>query len=221
MKNNKLDNAIAIIIKCTRRVKRPIDLITLSRNILYAKKELKGIKNVAKEVGLSVQQLQDFLAVERLSSKVKTLTEDRKIDSVDVVKTISKLPIKQQEILADFFISGKITSKDVRHITTFAKKFPDKSMKKIISDYEKSKDIKIYVAHFQLPNDFKGESQLRSRFEQIIGTDEINKLNIQKKKVTLEVTALGYKKLRETVRKKRMTLRKFMESIVNEFRERK
>lgn len=210
----KLEKALALIISCTRRIKRPLDLVTLSKNILYAKRCMGSLEAVAEAVGLSVRQLKDFLAVEDLCADVKNMVEKRKIDSVDVVKNLRRLTVKKQKILARRFVSGKITSKDVRIITTFAQKFPDKSMKKVITDYKKSKDIRVYVAQFRLPVRFNNRVGLRKQFEEIVGRREIINWHLRGRVVVLELTALGHKNLREAVRKRRTSLRKFVESVV-------
>lgn len=214
--NEKLEKALALIIKCTRRVKRPKDIVTLAKNISYAEQHLGSVEKVAKAVKLSVQQLKDFLAVEELCSEVKSLVAKRTIVSVDVVKTISKLPEKKQKILAEHFVSGKITSKDVRVITTFAKKFSGRSIEKVIRDYEKSKDVRLYVAQFRFPASFNDRVGLRKQFEKIVGKDEIKRLQFKRGVAVLEVTTLGHKKLREAVRKRRTTLRQFVTSVVKE-----
>lgn len=219
--SRKLEKALALIISCTRRIKRPVDLVTVTKNILYAKRCMGSLEAVAEAVSLSVQQLKDFLAVEDLCSDVKSLVEKRTIDSVDVVKTIRELPAKRQKILARHFVSGKINSKDVRVITTHAKKFPNRLIERIIADYEKSKDIRLYVAEFRLPSHFNNRIGLRKRFEKIVGKGEIKKLKFKKGVAVLEVTSLGHKRLREAVRKQRTTLRKFVTSVVEEITRRK
>jgi hypothetical protein len=216
-----VEKALAIIISCTRRVKRPFDLVTLVENILYAKRCMGSLEAVGEAVKLSVRQLEDFLEVEKLCAEVITLVKKRAIDSVDIVKTISKLSPKKQKGLSKYIIKGRITSKDVRIITTFAKKFPRKSIEQVIAEYEKSKDIRLYVAQFRLPTSFNNMDGIHKRFIEIVGKDEIKKLKFNKEVAVLEVTAMGYKKLREAVRKKQMTLRKFIAAIVNEIGERK
>jgi len=219
--SQKLENAIALIISCTRRIKRPVDLVTLVKNILFAKRCMGSLEAVAESVGLSVQQLKDFLAVEDLCKEVKILVAKRAIDSVDLLKTIRGLPVKKQKILARHFVRGDITSKDVRSITTHSKKFPDKPIEHIILDYEKSKDIRLYVAEFILPPPFNNRIGLRRRLEEIVGKKEIKKLQFKERSAVLEVTSLGYKKLREAVKKRKMTLRKFVLSVVEEITRRK
>jgi len=151
-----------------------------------------------------------------LCAEVKELVGKRAIDSVDVVKTISKLPVKKQKVLAKNLVKGKIASKDVRIITTFAKKFRNKPMAKVIEDYQKSKDVRLYVAQISLPLDFTNQRGLRSIFEKIAGKSEIKRLQFETGIAVLEVTALGYKKLREAVWERQMTLRKFMTSTLSE-----
>ena len=219
--SRKLEEALAIIISCTRRVKRPIDLVALAENILYAKKCLGSLEAVGEAVGLSVQQLKDFLAVEDLCADAKILVSKRTIDSVDVVKTLSKLPAPKQRLLAAHFVAGRLNSKDVRVITTHAKRFAHKSMERIIADYYKSRDVRLYVAEFRLPPRFSNWARLRERFEKIIGKNEIRKLESEKKIAVIEITALGHKKLREAVRERGTTLRKFIAALVDELGERK
>jgi hypothetical protein len=214
--DRKLEKALSLIIACTRRIKRSKDLVTLAENISFAAKKIGGIEKLAKAVNLSVQQLQDFLSVGDLCAEVKELVGKRAIDSVDVVKTISKLPVKKQKVLAENLVKGKIASKDVRIITTFAKKFRNKPMAKVIEDYQKSKDVRLYVAQISLPLDFTNQRGLRSIFEKIVGKSEIKRLQFETGIAVLEVTALGYKKLREAVWERQMTLRKFITSTVSE-----
>lgn len=219
--SRKLEKALALIISCTRRIKRPVDLVTVTKNILYAKRCMGSLEAVAEAVGLSVQQLKDFLAVEDLCDEVKALVAKRDIDSVDVVKTISKLPAQKQKVLAKHLVEERIISKDVRVIATFAKKFPYKPIAKVVKEYERSKDVRLYVAEFRLPTNFKNRVGLQERFEKIVGKGEIKKLQFKKGVAVLEVTSLGHKKLRQAVRKRRMTLRKFIESTISELGERK
>ncbi len=219
--DKKLAKALFFIIRCTRRVDRPADLITLSKNILYAEQRLKSLNSVAEAVKLSVQQLKDFLTVEKLCDEVKALVKNRSIDSVDVVKNVSQLPLEKQRTLADYFGKGRISSKDVRIITTFAKKFSDKPIAKIIADYEKTKDIRIYVVQFRLPSHFSNKIGLGKRFEKIIGKRGIKKLQLERETAVLELTTAGYKKLREVVRQRKTTLRKFIVSFVEDISGRK
>lgn len=222
MKNDKkLERSLALIITCTRRVNRPKDIVTLAKHISYAEKNMEGLKAVAQAVGLSVQQLKDFLAVKKLHFEVKKLVSKRVIDSVDVVKTISKLPDAKQKFLAQSFVKGQINSKDVRVITTFAKKFRDKPIKKVIEDYRKSKDVRLYVVQIRLPKRFTNQRGLRRHFEEIVGKSEIKELWFQEGIAVLEITDKGHKKLREAVRRGRTTLRKFVTAIVDEISHKK
>jgi len=212
--DKKLKKALALIIACTRRIKRPKDIVTLAKSISYAEKHMGDLEAVAKAMGLSVRQLKDFQTVEDLCADVRSLVAKRAVDSVDVVKTISKLPPEKQKTLATYFADGKITSKEVRIITSFARNFPDRPIKKVITDYNKSKDIRVYVAEFRLPVRFNNRVGLRKQFEEIVGRKEITNWRIRDRVVILEMTELGHKNLRKAVRKQRTTLRKFVISVV-------
>jgi hypothetical protein len=212
---NQLEDALALIIRCTRRVRRPKDIVTLADNILYSKQQMGGLNKVAEAVRLSEQQLLDFLAVGKLCSEARKLVARRVIDSVDVVKTLSGLPANKQMILASYLAAGSISSKDVRIITSFAKKFPQRHLDDIVKNYNKSKDKRVYVLHFALPLNFRATERLRSEFQHIVGVSEITKFDCIKNKGTLEITPLGYKKLREEVRRKQTTIRKLVTSIID------
>ena len=84
----------------------------------------------------------------------------------------------------------------------------------MIKDYQKSKDIRVYVAQFRLPVRFNNRIDLRKRFEEIVGRREIIKWHLKGRVVVLELTVLGHKNLREAVRKQKTTLRKFVKSVV-------
>ena len=213
-RDKKLKKALALIIACTRRIKRPKDIITLAKSISYAEKSMGNLEAVAEVVGLSVRQLKDFQTAQKLCSEVKTLVKNRVVDSVDVVKNLSRLPPKKQKTLAMYFANGKVNSKDVRIIKTFALKFPSKSIKEVIIDYQKSKDIRVYVAQFRLPVQFNNHVGLHKRFEEIVGRREIIKWQLKGRIIVLELTVIGHKNLRESVRKQRTTLRKFVTSVV-------
>jgi len=210
----KLEEALALIIACTRRVKRTKDIVTLAKNISYAEQRMEGLGAVAQAVRLSVQQLKDFLAVEKLCDEVKALVENRAIDSVDMVKTISNMAPDKQKVLANYLVEGKLTSEDVRIIVAFAKRFPQKSMTKVIKNYEKSKDVRVYVVEFRITSDFGGKVKLQRWFGEIVGRRQIRSLLVKDGVGVLKVSSTGLKNLRAAVRENKTTLRKFVASVV-------
>jgi len=215
--NNKLKKAIAIIISGTRRGKRNIDMVKLVDSISYAEQCMGSLNAVAESVKLSVQQLKDFLAVNKLCKEVKKLVSERAIDSVDVVKNIGQLPKEKQIILAREITKGRISSKDVRIITTFMKKFPTRSVQRILRDYYESRDKKTYVVQFAMLGNGE-QNDLKRFFEKMLGKDVIVSLETKGGKTNLEVSAEGYRKLREAAKRKRTSLRKFFTNILRENR---
>ncbi len=214
-KKENLEKALALIISCTRRVKRSLDLVTLAKNISDAKEYLGSLETVGQAVGLSVQQLKDFLAVEGLCAEVKTLFKKRAIDSVDVMKNISRLPKESQQILAKELTRGAITSKDIRIITSFTKQFPNKSIKKTLRDYYKSRDIKTYLVKFPAPKN-KRIKEVQRKFEKVVGETDIISFKVNSGMSTLELSYQGQKKIREAAKKKNNTLHKFVSSLLAE-----
>ncbi len=214
-KKENLEKALALIISCTRRVKRPVDIATLAKNILNAKGYLGSLAAVGQAVGLSVQQLKDFLTVDGLCAEVKALVRKRAIDSVDVMKNISQLPKESQQILAKELTKGTISSKDIRILTSFTKQFPDKSIRKILRDYYKSRDIKTYLVEFPAPKD-KRIKEVQRKFEKIVGVTNIISFRVNNGTAALELSYQGGKKIREAAKKKKNTLRKFVNGLLAE-----
>ncbi len=210
-----LEKALALIISCTRRVKRPLDIVTLAKNISDVKGHLGSLEAVGQAVDLSVQQLKDFLEVEGLCTEVKALVKKRAIDSVDVMKNISRLPKESQQILAKELAKGTISSKDIRIITSFTKQFPDKSIRKTLRDYYKSRDIKTYLVKFPAPKD-ELIKEVQRKFEKIVGETGIVSFKVNNGMATLELSYQGQKKIREAAKKKKNTLRKFVNCLLAE-----
>lgn len=214
-KNENLEKVLALIISCTRRVKRPLNLVILAKNISDAKRHLGSLEAVGQAVDLSVQQLKDFLTVERLCAEVKALVKIRAIDSVDVMKNISRLPKGSQQILAKELTKGAISSKDIRILTSFTKQFPDKSIGTILRNYYKSRDIEIYLVKFPAPKDNRIK-KVQRKFETIVGNSNIVSLKVNKGTATLELTYHGQKKIRKAAKKQKNTLRKFVNRLLAE-----
>lgn len=214
-KNENLEKVLALIISCTRRVKRPLNLVTLAKNISDAKGHLGSLEAVGQTVDLSVQQLKDFLTVEGLCAEVKALVKIRAIDSVDVMKNISRLPKGSQQILAKELTKGAISSKDIRILTSFTKQFPDKSLRKIIRDYYKSRDIKTYLVKFPVPKD-RRIKEVQRKFEKIVGKTDIISFRVNNGMAILELSYQGQEKIRKAAKKQKNTLRKFVNRLLAE-----
>ena len=213
--SDKLKKALAVIISGTRRSKRAIDLVTLVDSISYAAKCMGSLKAVAEAVRLSVQQLKDFLAVNKLCPEVRILVSERAIESVDVVKNIVQLPKDKQIVLARELTKGRLSSKDMRIITTFVKRFPKRSSQRILRDYYKSRDKKTYVVKFAMLSD-RAQDGLRKSFEKMVGKDLIVSFETKHRTTSLELSAEGHRKLMEAAKMKQTTLREFVTSILRD-----
>jgi len=211
----KLQDALALIIACTRRAPqgRPKDIVVVAEAIAYAKQQMGSLTRVGQTVGVSEQQLRDFLAVMRLDDDIRALVQKRVIDSVDVVKNLAKLSGESQRVLAESLRCGEINSQDIRVVTGFARTFPEKKMEKILSEYGHSRDVKIYVVRFHI-SDPVAANTVRSRVETVVGKKGISSLSVKGRVGELELTRAGYRRLREEVRRRRTTLRDFVESAV-------
>jgi len=218
----ELQDALALIIACTRRAHqdRPKDIVTIAESITFAKEKMGSLGTVARSVGVSEQQLRDFLAVMRLDDITREKVRTRAIDSVDVVKNLAKLPFDKQKTLAECLSRGEINSQDVRVITGFALRFPQKRIERILREYRQSKDTKIYVVRFRIP-DGLGARTLSQAFEKIVQERAIHNLLVKGHVGELELTEAGYKSLRTEVRRMGTTLRGFVKSVLQALVERR
>jgi len=214
-KDENLAKAISCIIGCTRRVKRTVDLITLAENISLAKDRMRSLQKVADHVSLSVQQMRDFLTVEKLCSEVRELVRRRDIDSVDAVKNIARLPEASQRVVAKEIVSGRINSKDLRIIASFAKRFPEKSIHLVLKDYYASRDVKTYVVESTV-QDVREGREARKKFEKIVGKQNVIMFCVSRKqmKITIEFSREGILKLRAAAKLMGDSLRALVKSIL-------
>lgn len=213
--DKKLQDALALIIACTRRAHqdRPKDIVAIAEAIAYARQKMGSLASVSETVGVSEQQLLDFLAVGHLDDEVQAMIKTRIIDSVDIVKNLAKLPHASQKALAESLRSGEINSQDIRVVTSFARRFPEKKIEKILDEYRHSRDIKTYVVRFSIPGPAAANT-VRGEIERVVGKKGINSLSVNGKIGELELTQAGYRRLRGEVRRRQTTLRDFVGSAV-------
>ncbi|UCG94435.1 MAG: hypothetical protein JSW13_01365 [Candidatus Aerophobus sp.] len=208
LKKPKTEKAIATLIGCTRRKRRPKSITEIASIIEFLRKELGSYKAVGKAVGLSTEMLREFRSVESLDQDVKPLVDKRIIDSVDLVYRISKLNAKAQKAVIEKFLKNDLTGDDARVVKSFQRR-SGQSIRNMISKIMKSRNIRTYILEFEMPSG-KSKNQIRKRFEKIVGNAEIVSFFVNGKAATLALSYQGQKKLRERAKEKKITLRKFV-----------
>lgn len=212
----KQESVIARLIANTCRRKRPNNLIEIARDIRWLQDDLGSLKAVSETIGISTDQLGQFLSVERLCPEVRKLVEERKIDFVNIVHYMRDFDAEAQQVIAGEVIAGRLSGEDIRALAPLHKSLPHLTVDQLVERIQKSRDVKVYVAYFRLPRGFGDADALEKRFEEIIGPTEIVSFTVENQIGTLKLTPSGRKKLQEAAKERDMSLRKFVDAVVLE-----
>lgn len=216
--NEKYDQEIALrLIANTRRKKRPDSIVKIAGYIRKLESDVGSLKAVSEIPGIDISEhmLRQFLSVERLCPEVKKLVEERKIDRINVVHYMRNFDPEAQKTIAKEVIAERLSANDVRVLAPLLKSLSGLTVEQLISKVIKSKNIKIYVAYFRVPPELKDDEALRRRFEDIVGESEVKSLTVEDHIGTLELTTVGQKMLREAAKQHKLSLRKFVDTVVH------
>lgn len=144
----KLQEALAVLISCTRNKKRPLPLTEISNWLEFAVAKLGSYKAVASRIGLSEHMLRQFSVINNLSPHVQELFKHRQLDSVDAAVHLSMLPVKEQNQLADALASRDIDTIDVRAAVRLRRLGQAGSIDKLLQRVKAGKTRQEYVAEF-------------------------------------------------------------------------
>jgi hypothetical protein len=217
-KERQREIVIARLIANTRKKKRPHSLVQIARDIRWLERDLGSLKAVSDIPGISIStdMLSQFLSVERLCPQVRKLVSNRKIDLVNVVHYMRNFDSEAQQSIAEEVIAGRLSASDVRALAPLHKAVPDLTTSQLVSRIKESRDIKIYVAYFRIPPRLKNIDSLKIRFGEILGHTEIVSFSAKNLVGTLEMTSVGYKRLREAAKKHNMSVRRFVDVILDD-----
>jgi hypothetical protein len=204
---------IAALIANTRRVRRPDDIVTVAEAAAKASRALGSVAAVARRTGVSQEMLREFLAVERLVPSVRDLVRSRRIDSVDVSYRISQLASDEQVALADAFVSGELTSDDVRAVVSFRRRVPGVSIAESLARVVNSRNVRRFVAEFLLPAEGVGPEALRERYAAALGKADLCLPEVAGRVVRLVISAEGLRRLRTLAKERGMTKRRLLKAI--------
>jgi hypothetical protein len=203
------------LIANTRCVRRKLSLVEVARWIDTARRGLGSLGALARRVGLSQEMLREFATVNALSPKVKKLVAERKIDAVDVVHRLSKLPPSEQYRVAKLVVTGDLDSSDVRAVVSFRRSAPGLDMREAIDRVRSSRNIKEYVAYFPVPTDARELRVLRPRFSALVGDTNIRALAVQGALGTLVLNSEGSKRLADAARRRGVTKRSLIGKVIS------
>ena len=147
-KNGQLEEALAILISCTRRKIRPLSLPEIAKWLDIAVEKMGSIRAVADRIGVSAKMLTQFSHVKKLSQDVQTLFEKRQLDSVDATTQLAMLPEHEQKVAANALASRAIDTIDLRAVVELRRTGDNRSITSLLQKVSASKSKKEYVAEF-------------------------------------------------------------------------
>ncbi|MBT9138684.1 MAG: hypothetical protein DDT30_01193 [Dehalococcoidia bacterium] len=210
------ETVIARLIVNTRRKKRPNSLIEIANDIVWLQEELGSLEVVSEIIGISSEMLSKFLSVKRLSPAIRKLVEERKFDSVTIVHLMKDFDIHAQRLIADEVIAGRLSADDMKVLVPLSKRLPELDINQLISRTQRSKNVKVYILYFRTPPEVQDTQVLERRFEKVVGKNEIVSFTVKDTVGTLELNSTGLRKFRQAAKEDNLTLRKFVDMIVQE-----
>jgi hypothetical protein len=171
---------------------------------------------VSKAVGVSTDQLRQFLSVEKLSPEVQRLVEDRKIDLINIVHYMRNFDYEDQNKIANEVMNRRLTAGDIRVIAPLRQSPGYNDVGDLISRVRGTKNMKVYVLYFRVPKGLDDSGKLEETFENIVGENEVRSFKMEGDTGILELTDTGKIRLREQVKKSNLSLRRFVDKIVKE-----
>ena len=209
----RLDYLLARLIANTRRVRRGEDILTVAGYMREATAIVGGLTALAQRIGISEEMIREFMSAERLSEPVKALVRSRRIDSVDVVYRTSRLPIADQLPVAAAFVSGELSSNDVRAVASFSSSTGSRDITHAIDRVKASRNVREYVAEFLLPASDMEPSQARRGLVQGLGARNIRSLEISGRVVRLVTNREGMLRLQTLARERKTTKRAALKKL--------
>ena len=176
--DDKLNEALAVLISSTRSKKRPLPLTEIARWLEIAVAKLGSYSAVADRIGLSPHMLAQFSSVLRLAKPVQKLFESRKLDSVDAAVHLAMLPAKEQETISKVLAKKEIDTSDVRAVVQLRQAKAHLPTKRLLRSVKESKTKQEYIAEFVI----RGSHDHRSiliKFQKYIPQAEIIRLEIK------------------------------------------
>jgi hypothetical protein len=212
--NEDIYSITARLIKNTKTKKRIHSIPIIAKDIDNLSKRLGGLEKVSREIGISKEMLGNFLKVKKLTKEVYELVNDRKIDSVTLVKYLSKFPPSEQLFIAREIINNSLNSRELRAIYPLRLRYPNLSINEVIEKHFKSKNLKILKAFFQVPLS-QNPSSLSVIFENKLGSENIISLEVKNHLGIIKITVEGEKILRKEAKDQNLNLNAYINKLLN------
>lgn len=218
------------IIAGTKKKKRPVKTLKVAENLKLLYDQTKSLEKVSrlKGINLSPEMIRQFIKLLSLADEVKKLYAEGLLNGVDVGYRLSKMRAQDQIILAKHITKRNLNSDDVRNIVRYKLDNPTIDINKAVDRVLRSKDIKIYVAYFELNdaliNQLKHKwdiQQLSAAFKSILektmGKGNLLYFSFKKNVITIKVSYAGLVKLRQKAKELRVPLKKLAIDLIRSF----
>ena len=159
--DDKLKEALAVLISSTRSKNRPLPLTEIARWLEIAVAKLGSYAAVADRIGLSPHMLAQFSSVRRLTKPVQKLFESRKLDSVDAAVHLAMLPMKEQETVSKALADKEIDTADVRAVVQLRQVKAHVPTERLLRSVTESKTKQEYIAEFVIRGSHDHRSMLK------------------------------------------------------------
>lgn len=206
--------ALAALIRNTRTTKRPLSLPEIAQWLLIAIKGYGSIDHVADRIGLTKKMLSQFLAVTELDPSVQGMFASRVIDSIDLAVHLRKLSFQEQKAVGAAASRSEINTADVRAIHEFRKEHPDTPIDEIIEAVRTTRNTKEYIVEFVIRGSKTGHREIRTRFNRVLGDDNIVSFKTEGAIGTLVINSSGRSTLQQLAKRKQVSLVEIVSQIV-------
>ena len=217
--------ALATIAKGTKRKKRQINLLDVSKAINNQYQKTGSLSKVGASVKLSPEMVRQFLKVCELEKDVRELVRSGSISSVDICYRLSKLRGKEQVTLATQVVEEGLSSGDVRAIVRYKTANPKVPVEKAVRKTLQSKDKKVYVAYLVISEEtFKQlchstahkerRKAIESTFDGLAGDQGHIRLEVKGRLVIVRATKEGMLALRTKAKAVKVPLRSLADALI-------
>ncbi len=210
----RLNEALAALIANTRRGKRKLTLVEFVEYLRVAEKLLGNLRKVAERISLSEEMVRQFTRVEKLSPPVRRLAASGELSSVDIADRLSRLPTDDQLMVARGILAGKLTPYDLRAILALRKTTPRTPIRKIIDRIISSRNIRVYLAEFVVPEPPVPDSIIMGRISRALGRGHVKRVETSGRFGRVVLDDEGKIALEQSARKERITKWELLHRLV-------
>jgi hypothetical protein len=124
------------------------------------------------------------------------------------------LKAEEQVIVAKEYTSGHLSSREVRDVVSFYKKYKGRTILYAIRRVRGSRGVRLHLVKFRIPPEGPRLAFLRRRFEKIAGRGSIVSIRTRMGTATLVLTKEGRDRLQRLALERKMTAANLIEELV-------